>query len=377
MRSLFSRRVLLPDGTIRAASLHLDEGVIAAVTEDSAPAETADLGELLLAPGLVDIHGDAFERQIMPRPGVMIDLRVGLEETDRQLAANGVTTAFHGLTWSWEPGLRSTATGRKVMDALASLRGRALVDHLLHLRFENHNLGGLEEALALVRAGAVDLLAFNDHTPAIARKARAGASGAYAVRSGISVEAFNALAFAAEARGAEAEAAVATLAAAAREAGVAMLSHDDDSAERRRAFDALGCRICEFPTTREAAAEARRLGNPVVMGSPNVLRGRSHIGWASATDMVAEGLCTILASDYFYPAMLQAPYRLDRLGVLKLAEAWRLVSQAPAEAAGLLDRGRLAPGLRADLVAVDDTDCTLPRIVAAWSAGRPVWGPAG
>ena len=29
-----------------------------------------------------------------------------LAAVDRQLVANGITTAFHGLTVSWEPGLR-------------------------------------------------------------------------------------------------------------------------------------------------------------------------------------------------------------------------------------------------------------------------------
>lgn len=377
MNSLFSRRVLLPDATIRPATLHVAGGLIAAIEEDRAAPGATDLGDLLVAPGLVDIHGDAFERQIMPRPGVMIDYGVGLAETDRQLAANGVTTAFHGITWSWEPGLRSPATGRELIGAFDALRGGALVDHRIHLRFETHNIDGLEEALALVRSRVVDLLAFNDHTPAIARKARAGASGGYAVRSGISVEAFDALALAAEARGAEAESAVATLAAAAREQDMAMLSHDDDTAERRRAFDALGCRVCEFPTTREAATEARRLGNPVVMGAPNVMRGRSHVGWTSATDMVAEGLCTILASDYYYPSMLQAVHRLDRLGVVPLALGWRLVAEEPARAARLTDRGRLAAGLRADIVAIDDSNPTLPRITLTCTAGRKVWGPAG
>ncbi|MDX1729628.1 MAG: alpha-D-ribose 1-methylphosphonate 5-triphosphate diphosphatase, partial [Aurantimonas coralicida] len=33
-----------------------------------------DAEGLLVLPGIVDIHGDAFERQIMPRPGVRFDV---------------------------------------------------------------------------------------------------------------------------------------------------------------------------------------------------------------------------------------------------------------------------------------------------------------
>lgn len=47
----------------------------------------------LLAPAFNDVHGDAFERQVMPRPGVMVPIETALLETDRQLAANGIATA--------------------------------------------------------------------------------------------------------------------------------------------------------------------------------------------------------------------------------------------------------------------------------------------
>lgn len=73
---------------------------------------------MILAPAMIDIHGDAFERQLMPRPGVMIPLEAALLDTDRQLAANGIGTAYHALTLSWEPGLRSVATGTAVLAAL-------------------------------------------------------------------------------------------------------------------------------------------------------------------------------------------------------------------------------------------------------------------
>src|SRR5262245_20437876 len=65
-----------------------------------------DASDLLVLPGIVDLHGDAFERQMMPRPGVDFPIDVALLDTDRQLIANGITTVFHGVTWSWEPGLR-------------------------------------------------------------------------------------------------------------------------------------------------------------------------------------------------------------------------------------------------------------------------------
>ena len=89
-----SRRLVFRDGTIGPGSLRIEDGMIVEVGTDGGGA-CLDVGDLLVAPGLVDMHGDAFERQLMPRPGVMIDLEVALLDTDRQLASQ---RRHHGLS---------------------------------------------------------------------------------------------------------------------------------------------------------------------------------------------------------------------------------------------------------------------------------------
>jgi len=103
------------------------------------------------------------------------------------------------------------------------------------------------------------------------------------------------------------------------------------------------------------------------------VRGGSHTGWVGATEMVKRGLCSILASDYYYPSQLLAAFRLAADGVMPLAEAWRLVSASPAAAVGLRDRGRIEPGCRADILLVDDRSCERPKVVATVVAGRVVY----
>jgi alpha-D-ribose 1-methylphosphonate 5-triphosphate diphosphatase len=118
----------------------------------------------------------------------------------------------------------------------------------------------------------------------------------------------------------------------------------------------------------EAVGEAARAaGDWVVMGSPNVVRGRSHIGWASAARLAEAGICNVLSSDYYYPAMMRAALILAGRGVLELAQAWPMVSGNAAQAAGLSDRGMIAPGKRADLVVLD---ANVPQVMVTIAAGR-------
>jgi alpha-D-ribose 1-methylphosphonate 5-triphosphate diphosphatase len=144
----------------------------------------------------------------------------------------------------------------------------------------------------------------------------------------------------------------ARLAAAAASSDLPILSHDDATIAERQAFRALGATICEFPMAEEVAAAAVEAGEAVVMGAPNVVRGGSHLGWASAAPLAERGLVTVLASDYHWPALLAAPFRLAARGKLDIAAAWALVAENPARALGLADRGRIAEGLQGDVVAV-------------------------
>ncbi len=357
-------QVLLPDAGLQDTDLTLTDGTIVGIGSGQRGRTTLDAGGLLVLPGIVDIHGDAFERQLQPRPGVDFPPDLALRDTEAQLLSNGITTAFHGITLSWEPGLRSLSAWRALLDALEA--GAWTCDMRVHLRWEAYNLDALDQALGDIAAGRVALVAFNDHMPQIIRKLRDPVAGAqYSGRAGMTLEAFRALADRVTARAGDVPAALDRIAAAARAAGVALASHDDDSIETRSAFRARGARMCEFPLAEEVGRAARDAGDFVIMGSPNVVRGRSHLGWASAALMAEAGVCNILSSDYFYPAMLRAALILADRGVLDLPAAWRLVSANPA--AGLLDRGTIEVGKRADIVVVDPATS---RAVATIAGGR-------
>ncbi|MGE4481518.1 alpha-D-ribose 1-methylphosphonate 5-triphosphate diphosphatase [Acidocella sp.] len=356
------------------ADLALRSGLSAAGGVFIAPRAAArlcfdDTG-LDILPGFIDLHGDAFERALAPRPGVTLPVGIAIAEVEAQLLAAGVTTAYLAVTLSWEAGLRSAETYRLLRDALARRPPGQLPDLRLHVRFEAANLDALDMLLADIASGHVHMLSFNDHTPSIVKKLpNPVAVSKFAERSGQSYEAFCADARrAGEVPRARIEAAHLRLAGAAREAGIPMASHDDRTPRERAYFRALGAQISEFPTTVEVALAAMASGEPTVMGAPNVVRGGSHTGWHGAEALVRRRACSILCSDYHYPSLLQAVYRLARNASASFGEAVALVTGNAAAAANLSDRGSLEHGRRADFLLVESGD--LPRIVATVAAGR-------
>ena len=360
--------------SILETSVQIASGKISAVGSDHGSSSFGlDARDLLVLPGIVDLHGDAFERQMMPRPGVDFPVDVALIDSDRQAIGNGMTTVFHATTWSWEPGLRSGNNATRLLEAIETLRPQLAADTRFHLRHETYNLDAETDIAQWLSGGRIDLFAFNDHMDStVASLAKPQKRNRMVERTGLSDEAFDSLVERVVSRGDDVPASVARLAKAARDASVRMLSHDDESPEMRKAFRAQGVSIAEFPVNEETAREAAKAGDFIVFGAPNVVRGGSHTGWTKAADMIAKGVCSILASDYYYPAQLLAAFRLADDGVLPLADAWNLISAAPARAAGLADRGVLAEGRRADIILVDDELPLRPRIVAVIAAGRLV-----
>lgn len=382
---------------LASASVRIEDGRITAIDGARDGAEVIDGSGHLLAPAFVDIHGDAFERQLMPRPGTMLPVAAALLDTDRQLAANGIATAYHALTLSWEPGLRSVETGRAVVSTLNELAPRLTVDNRVQLRWETFCFEAIDLIREALSAPRLPSIAFNDHmsmlllapgiplqerpfdldpaypavdpeTPELANKLSDRAR-----RAKLAVPDMVALVRDIWRRRPEVPGAIDEVAALGRAAGAPMLSHDDSQIESRDFFRARGARITEFPMNRRVARAARDAGDFIVFGAPNAARGGSHLDSVAAADMIREGLCDILASDYYYPAMLLGLARLKADGVGPLHALWPLVSGNSARASGLDDRGVIEIGKRADLMLVEWPEGATPAVRRTWVAGREAY----
>lgn len=328
-----------------------------------------DLPGTYVLPGIIDLHGDAFERQVAPRPSAIFPLDQALRATDCEAAAQGVTTAWIAQSWSWEGGLRGPDFTQSLLGALRAYRPHALTDLRIQLRIETHTIHTLDALKAAISEYGIDYAVFNNHLPEARQLARSNPEEilGWAKKATRTPEEHMAIVDAAFMQGPKVPRYLCSLAAFFDAQGVRYGSHDDTSAETRCYYNEIGAKICEFPTTQAAARAARSLENPILMGAPNVVRGGSQSGNISAVELIKAGLCDVLVSDYHYPSLAQAAFSLVASGVLDLPAAWALISTNPAKVLNLSDRGELEPGRRADLIVVDRET---KRITATITGGR-------
>ncbi len=368
-------RIVLADEVI-TGSVSIENGQIAAI-DTGAARVGEDLGGDYLIPGLVELHTDHLENHYRPRPGVFWDPMASLHAHDAQIAGSGITTVFDAVRIGSDVDMPEMLDhAEKLVNAIrsGSEAGWLRAEHFIHLRCELPSHDVVEHFDALAYHSLTRLASVMDHTPGQRQfRSLAEYKKFYAKQMGRSPEELQAYL---DARQYEHERYSTTnrkaIVARAHELELAIASHDDATLAHVEEAAEDGVAISEFPTTLEAASAAHDAGLAILMGAPNVVRGKSHSGNISATDLVAAGLLDILSSDYVPFALLQAAFLLpQRVEGLDLSKALATVTRNPARAAGLSDRGEIAPGMRADLVRVA-SNAPLPVVRAVWREGQRV-----
>ena len=375
---ILTNAVLVLEGEVIKGTLRVQGGVIASIDHGVSHVSGAvDCGGDLVLPGLVELHTDNLERHIEPRPKVDWPHGPALIAHDAELAATGITTVFDALR------LGSIISGQKLAErqyarnlATEILGLRALgalkINHLLHLRAEVCSETLLEELAQFGPDDTIGIVSLMDHTPGQRQFRDLAQLKAYVCgKHGLNEDEFAAHVGARQSLsdrvGVQHQAAAVT---ESRRLGAALASHDDTTADQVATSARHGARFAEFPTTVEAARACRDHGIAVMMGAPNLIRGGSHSGNVAARDLAELDLLDILSSDYVPAGLLAAALFLGDLWD-NLARGIATVTKAPAAVTGLADRGRIAPGLRADLVRVARMGTlTLPR--GTWVGGARV-----
>jgi len=367
-------RLVLPDQELEG-TLVLRDGLIADVQPGRAHHPSAlDCDGELLIPGVVDVHTDNLERQVMPRSNARWPSRSAFLSHDAQCAVAGVTTVLDALClgdlgFDIERGQTFLDGVRDLTDLTAE--GVLKVEHLLHLRCELPAADMPAALEGVAEHPLVAMVSLMDHSPGVGQYRDLVRYRAMRLRTTRMTEA-------------EIEARIQELHAQRdrlrepqrrllldRFAGrdIPLASHDDEVPAEVARNAADGIRVSEFPVTMEAALEAARLGVAVIAGAPNIVRGGSHSGNVAAMDLVRAGAVDVLASDYVPPALIEAAFRMAEVTGLPTAIA--AITTNAAAMCRLHDRGALRPGLRADLVRVRPHG-GLPVIRAVWRGGERV-----
>ena len=374
---LTGARIVLPTRVIEHGWIAMANGAIVEIGEGEAPERGIAMGGDLLIPGLVELHTDHIEQHFLPRPGVVWHPLASALSYDAQIAASGITTVFDCFRVGSDE--RTDLMADHVVNLSetvqeAQAQGLLRARHLIHLRCEICSADVVAGAEAMLAHRPADIISLMDHTPGQRQFRSVEKLKEYYRRTSAMTEtemqAFMAERLARHAQFAEPHRRA--LVAMAQKHGVRLASHDDTTVEQVAEAISDGVAIAEFPVTIEAAVASHAAGIKVLMGAPNVVRGGSHSGNIAAIDLAHEGVLDILSSDYVPASLLFAAFQLARdVPGIDLPAALRTVTAAPAEAAGLHDRGVLAAGRAADIVRVSD-GAEVPVIRAVWCAGRRV-----
>ncbi|MGK7953764.1 MAG: alpha-D-ribose 1-methylphosphonate 5-triphosphate diphosphatase [Crocosphaera sp.] len=368
--------ILTPDGWVKNGTVIIENGKFLAIQGTiTEKLPTIDAKGLLMLPGIVDIHGDAFERAIAPRPGSHFPLKMGILENDRHLIASGITTFFYSITDSYEPGLRSRETAREIINfVLGEGKNSLKADSRIHIRHEQANTDDYEELCDWLKQGKIDLLSLNDHLPPVGDDYKLNRHlNSLRRRQKMSDEELHQLIKTAlnnQEKGLQQVEEIVTL---AHDHHIPLASHDDDTEAKVQLSAKWGVSIAEFPANVDIAVKSREYGASVLMGAPNLIRGGSHVGWMSVEIAAKEGVVDCLCSDYHYPSLFSAPFKLAEMGIMTFEEAWKLVSTYPAEAAKIGEsKGQIATGYDADFLLVQSDNSHLNSIKSIYIKGKEV-----
>lgn len=370
--------IVTPETVVQDGSLLVEDGRIARIERGAMGGSGVryDAGGRLLFPGAIDLHSDALEKYIEPRPGSFFPFSEAIVEFDKTLPACGITTMFHCVAFACDEAkkrvLRNNETAEKVLQEIHHLTPWLRTRTRIHIRYDIINRAALPVLHEHAGCNSFHLLSFMDHTPGQGQfhdiefyRQRMLKDYNY-TREQLE----NHIDSRSRAQTEISQVELAKLAAVCHENKIPLASHDDDSSARIEWAKSLEIGISEFPVCMEALGAANRGGMWTMFGAPNVLRGKSQSGNMSATELMESGQGDILASDYAPMSMFHAALKMVRNNGISLSTAANWISLNPAKAVGIdHETGALEVGKAADIVVIDQF-APVPHVVATMIAGE-------
>ncbi|MDR3566346.1 MAG: alpha-D-ribose 1-methylphosphonate 5-triphosphate diphosphatase [Negativicutes bacterium] len=352
-------QLVLPDRVVDNGELLVENGIIChAGKQGEHRTKVADRvidaqGGYIL-PGFIDLHSDAIEKELEPRPGAFFNAELAFSELEKKLAGQGITTMYHSFSFAGaEWGVREdNGAADCIRRMIGMARNSALIRNKMHLRFEITNYMAVDIIRGLLRDGMIDLLSFMDHTPGQGQYPTVEDYKRYLEKTyHVHFSEVDRILAAKEEGRTRSDESIELLQTAALAEGIPLASHDDDRPEQVRYYKAKGVTISEFPINIETTQAARAMGVDVCVGAPNIVRGGSTGKGMRAIDAIEAGAVNIICSDYYPPAILHAVFQLAQKN-LSLPEAVAMATCLPARALGLTTLGSLTEGNTGDVIVV-------------------------
>ncbi|XPV68295.1 MAG: alpha-D-ribose 1-methylphosphonate 5-triphosphate diphosphatase [Halarcobacter sp.] len=373
MQTIIRSTNILIDGKFQGADIVIQGDKITAVCPYKSIDVAIDLGERRVVPGFVDLHGDAIEKEIEPRPGARFPTAMAVVEFDKKLSIAGVTTMYHAVGFNDEELSkgRGTEQSKELIENIYEANKNHLgVDNLVHARFEITSHSSLKSIKQLIEDKKVNMLSLMDHSPGQGQFKTLESWKKYHL-SAYSIEDEDVEEYLKNKTSKDKTGIVEDLVAFGLEHNIPILSHDDDCENKLNTLKQLGVTFSEFPLSVEVAKKAKQMNISTGMGAPNVVRGGSQSGNIAAKELVKVGVCDYLCSDYHPASLLMSPYRLKEDVNLNLEEGFAMISTTPAKLAKLEDRGEIKEGKLADIIVIDESH--FPKVVLTLKNGEVVY----
>lgn len=259
--TIYNATIVTPAGVIENASLQITDGIITGINRESALPDNAasaiNAKGAIVMPGIIDIHTDALDAEIIPRPGADIPVPIAFRELERKMSGCGFTTVYHSLHLGYEVAekfAKSKYARSHVFEKVyEACQGQTLLNNKIHLRFELTGVAAYDACIELIDKGCISLLSVMDHTPGQGQFTKETFI-AYALKEGKKEADVIAEYEARMARPRISDERLQTLIQYALERGIPVASHDDDTVEKVDSMYALGVRLCEFPINMTTAA---------------------------------------------------------------------------------------------------------------------------
>jgi len=361
MQKILRSTNVLIDEKFISADIVIEGEFIKSIDKYKTHGKAIDLGKRKIAPGIVDLHSDAIEKEIEPRLGAVFPIELAVAELDKKLSMAGITTMFHAIGFEENPKKkRSIELAKEQIKKIYKANKKHLgVDNFIHARFELSASEAVEAIKEVIEKKMVRLLSLMDHSPGQGQfKSLESFKKYYSSYYGLDDKEIQKVI---DKQLKKDEAKINDLIACAKKHNLTLLSHDDDCIDKLNALCDIGIKISEFPLNLEVAKYAISKGIATGMGAPNIARGGSQSGNISAIELVKEGVCKYLCSDYHPTSMLHSVYKMKKDANLDISKGFSMITSTPAKYANLEDRGELKAGRRADIIVIEDDN--IPKVV--------------